>query len=141
MGWFGYNTYGGDGTQSCHYNYLVWSKVFKNDDAVMDSGVLDSLKTKLNKQQKVIFSKNWKKVFSKIDRKKIKYDDDAIQIQMLAAIFIDNELSIPKKLYKKLEIAIDYLLGQHSDEFDKPFARRNSLKKFLKQAKKLTKNK
>ena len=34
MGWAGYGIYDGDGTQTCHIDFLKWAKVEKDEDLV-----------------------------------------------------------------------------------------------------------
>lgn len=140
MGWFGYCTYCGDETQSMHHSYLVWAGVVKKKDADDIFGMMESGKTILNEGQRKIFAANWIKIWKKLKLPPNYWNEsNALDVQMLAAIFVDNKMEMPIALYKQLELAIGYLLLEHPRDFDKPEYRRKSLRSFLKRAKELTK--
>lgn len=138
MGWFGYNIYGGDGTQTCHYAFLKRAKIGKNDD---ERGELMSTgKTILNPEMQKLLRKNISLVLNKMPKvprsKFVMFDEDsAIEWQMLLALFVDNKMTPTKEIFINGINASEYLMEDHAKEFNSPYRRRKCLKRFMDKAK------
>lgn len=148
MGWSGYNLYSGDGTQTCHIDFLINAGVFKNYDDYFeyeeenDIAVLLLNRTKLTKEQQKVLSKNVKKVLKKMPklyRGEFRDEDDAVEWQMLLSLFVDNHMKAPKEIYEMGVRATNYLMCLHASEFDDPSRRRQKLRAFIKRAEKWNK--
>lgn len=142
MGWCGYGIYSGDDTQTCHLSYLEWLgfKLSYEED------ILGLRKTKLTIEMKESLAKNYGKILKKMPKlcqlkiSKVacfKDEDDAIQWQMLLALFIDAGVTPPKKVYDLGIMATEVLMLEHAFEFDYPGKRRQVLRQFIKKAKKV----
>lgn len=151
MGWAGYGIYDGDGTMSCHYDFLNFAKVSSDDNEI---GNWMSLKgTILPKEKIPILQKNINLVLKKMPKIKLSKTEEnwntkdspgesnALEWQMLLALFVDNKVVPPKEVYDTGVKATLYLMGEHSDDFNKPGLRRKTLKNFVKKAEKLFKGK
>jgi hypothetical protein len=136
MGWGGHSNYSGDGTQTLHYNFLAWAKC-ATEDEIMDQEWLKYRKTVIPKDKIPIFQKNIKKVIKKMPKSKYWNESNAIDWQMLLALFVDNKLPVPRVIFEKGLDATNYLMGEHSDDFENPGARRRCLRVFAEKAKKL----
>jgi hypothetical protein len=136
MGWCGYCIYCGDDTQSCHYSFLEWAKIkyIDNDDYY---SILTSKGTFLPKEHWKLFQKNVSKVLKKMPKARFWDEYSAIEWQMLLALYVDNKTKPPAKIRKMGIEATEYLLGEHSSEFDKPQNRRRVLRNFIKKVKEL----
>jgi hypothetical protein len=139
MGWFGYNIYDGDGTQSCHYDFIKTANLTMKVDVVVvneqewmtKDGTL--IPEKLLPQFKLAIPK----IVKTLPNKKFWSDDDAIEWQMFGALLLCNRIKINKTLKKKVIDATEYLMGEHAAAFDEPYKRRKILKKFIADIKKL----
>jgi hypothetical protein len=134
MGWGGYCIYCGDGTQSCHYSFVEWAKIGMDSNDVMD---YMNQKTILPKNKWELFQKKINKVLKKMPKARFWDEYNAIEWQMLLALYIDNKTKPPAKIRKRGIEATEFLLGEHSSEFDKPQNRRRVLRNFIKKAKAL----
>ena len=134
MGWCGYSIYSGDGTQTRHYDFLVWAKCATVDE-IMDGDWLKYGKTVIPKDKQPIFIKNIDKVIKKMPKSKYWTEDTALEWQMLLALFLDNKLTVPKIILEKGVDATNYLMEDHCEDFDVPGLRRSALKRFLKRTK------
>lgn len=131
MGWTGHGNYDGDGTQTQHLTFLEWAKIPVEQDTMSDW--MSRRKTKIPAIYLKIFKKNLPKVLVRMNSNKFWNEDKAIQWQMLACLLIDNNIKLPKIIAKNAALAIEYLLGEHSSEFDKPSQRRAALRRLLKK--------
>lgn len=139
MGWSGFGIYDGDGTQTCVYSFMKWAG-WKDEDAIFDA--MGYKKTKLTDEMKKCLTKNIKKVLvkmpkvtRKIGRPYFKDEDDAIEWQMLLALFLDSKLKVPKVIKTNGVLATEYLMEEHASEFNEPNKRRARLRAFIKKAK------
>jgi hypothetical protein len=136
MGWCGHTNYSGDGTQTCHYDYLKWAKA-GTEDEIFENEWLSLRKTKIPNDRIPIFIKNIDLVLKKMPKSKYWNEYSAIAWQMLLSLFLDNKIKeCPKTVVEKGIEASEYLLGEHSAEFNSPSARRKSIKAFINKAKK-----
>jgi hypothetical protein len=135
MGWCGYCIYCGDGTQTCHYNFIKWARIHLKTDDLMEC--MDEGGTILPKDKWKLFCKNIKNVLCKMPKAKYFNEYTAIEWQMLLALYVDNKTKPPAKIRKMGIEATEYLMGEHSSEFDKPQNRRRVLRNFIKKAKSL----
>jgi hypothetical protein len=133
MGWFGHGLYHGDGTQSCHYDYLIWMKITDNDEEAFEW--MSGLKTKIPSSKRYLLRKNYKLLLNKMP-KHMHNEDDALDWQMLLSLFIDNEVKAPKIILDQGIKATEWLLGEHASKFNNPGARCKSLRSFLKRVEK-----
>lgn len=140
MGWFGYGIYDGDGTQTCHYDFLKKLGIEKDDDIIYEMLTLEGTVIPENKRN--LLRKNYKKVFDKFSKYKFIpgrtgciVEDKAIEIQMFGALFIDNKVKIPVQVKKKVIEATEFLLGDHASEFSNPGLRRRVLREFIETIK------
>lgn len=141
MGWGGYGIYCGDGTQTCHLTFMERAGWKEDDDDLADC--LQLRGTFLTDEMKALLKKNIDKVLKKMPKlviskysKNVSFRDenDAIEWQMLLALYLDNDIK-PSKLIKDNGIlATEYLMLDHSSDFDSPSRRRASLKKFIARA-------
>lgn len=127
MGWYGYGIYDGDGTQSCHYDFIKWSGIKVSDDEISNWLVIN--KTKIPDEYIIPFIKGIPKIIKKMPNVRFWNEDKAIEWQMLAALLRDNNIWHRKIIDKGL-VATDYLMGDHVKDFDKPTYRRAALKRF-----------
>ena len=135
MGWAGYGIYDGDGTQTCHYTFIKWSKCATESD-VFDEEWLTYRKTKIPKNKIANFKRNIKNVVVKMPKIKKFWDEyKAIEWQMLLALLLDNEIKPPSIIKRNGILASEFLMGEHASEFDKPAIRRRVLRNFIKRAK------
>lgn len=139
MGWFGYTIYSGDETQSCHLDFCKWAKLYKGDDYEwMELHLLNS-KTKLDREEQSLFIKNINGVLKKMPKCKFWDEYNAIEWQMLLALFVDNDMTVPKVILEKGVLGTEFLMGEHASDFKEPSKRRQNLKNFIIRAKKLKK--
>lgn len=142
MGWGGYGLYDGDGTQTCHLSFMEWAG-YKFDDDKEEDDILKASGTLLTSGMQKLLQKNIAKVLANMPKlvkskatnnQYFKQEDDAIEWQMLLALYLDNGMK-PPKLVKDLGIyATEVLINQWSDDFDNPGARKRGLKNFIKKA-------
>lgn len=143
MGWFGYKLYDGDGTQTCHLDFLKRAKIAKNSDVAFDMMMhkgSTGLKTIIPQDKKNLLKKNIALVLKKMPRWKEprKMEEcDLIEWQMLLALFIDNDIKPTKEVLKNGIEATKELCYDHADDFDYPNKRKKVLKDFIKKAEKL----
>lgn len=134
MGWFGYDIYAGDDTQTCHYNFIKHAKIKVDIDEWL---TLDG--TIIPEEYIPIFIKNQKLILNKIKKypaiPAYKYEDTIIEWQMLLALYLDNYIKPPRIVMKNGINATKYLMLDHADEFTNPSRRKRYLKKFIKRAK------
>lgn len=137
MGWCGYGLYAGDGTQSCHFDFIRLMKISDNDDEIFEKFMLYN-KTKIPKDKQPLLRKNYKLVVDKMP-KRFRDEDDALLWQMLLSLYVDNNVKPPKIIFDNGIKATQFLLNDpnHVPEFDKPSARRRCLKAFIERAKKV----
>jgi len=137
MGWCGHNIYDGDDTQTLHVNYLKFAKIGESDDQRSD--MLHLRKTIIPKNMRSLLRKNYKLILNKMPKRNFLkrtnsiFDKEysAIKWQMLLALFVDNNIK-PPKIIKHMGIkATEYLMEDHSADFDEPAIRRKNLRKFL----------
>lgn len=132
MGWYAYNLYGGDDTQTRHLDFIKWSGIKpKNGEEIFDW--LLERKTKIPKEYIPTFIKGIPKILKRMSKSKFFNEDNSIEWQMLAALFIDNKLKIPTFIKNKAIDATNYLLEYECDDFDNPSKRRYYLKSFIKK--------
>lgn len=139
MGWAGYTIYSGDGTQTCHYNFISWSGIKVPHETICDDGWLGINKTKIPNEHLETFKRGLSKVIKKMPKKRKywRYEDDAMDWHMLLALCIDNKVKPPKIVYDLGIAGAEFLMGEHASEFDYPSRRRQNLRNFIKRAKKL----
>lgn len=137
MGWFAYDIYGGDDTQTRHYDFLKWSDTAK-ENQIMEEDWLMIRKTKIPKQYIDKFVTGVPKILKKIKPRTPKHwnDDSAIEWQMLLALFLDNDIKPPLEILNNGISATEYLMGEHAADFDNTSLRRRNLRNFIKKAKK-----
>lgn len=133
MGWFGYEIYDGDETQTRHIDFLKWAKVIRNDNEA--SILLDISGTFLSDEEVKTLKKNTKLILLKMP-KSIKDENDAIAWQMLLCLFIDNDIKPLKIILNNGIKSTKFLMGEHANEFDNPKERKRFLKNFLKKVNK-----
>lgn len=135
MGWWGHGIYDGDDTQTCHYDFLKWAKIGKNEDdrysylaekgtflpAAEREKFIQFLPIVIEKLDKKIKRKNWD-------------EDDALEWQMLVALLVDNSIPIPQYVFAKFEKAHDILTGSHAQDFNSPRKRLNVLNNLMEKA-------
>jgi hypothetical protein len=134
MGWFGYGLYDGDGTQTCHINYINWALPDQefSEDQIFD--FLNTRKTKIPEKYRSAFRKGIPNLLKRVKLPKKDWDEDsAIEWQMLLSLFVDSNFSPPKKVIVYGLLASHYLLGEHCDSFDQPGRRRAAIKRFIKK--------
>ena len=137
MGWAGYGIYGGDDTQTRHIDFVKWAKIKMTEDEVWECMAANG--THLPDEALPLLTKNLDKILKKMPKlrnERFRDEDDALEWQMLLALFLDNRLNPPDKVYEMGVKATDYLMGQHADEFNEPSKRRKALRAFLKKAEK-----
>ncbi len=149
MGWFGYGIYDGDGTSTCFYDFNKFGKLKINEDLISEEILTSSGKIKLSNDYQKKFLENINLIISNMPKlKKDKYkdylnqedfrdEDDAIEWQMLLAVFVDNNMKVPKIVLENGVKGTQYLMGQHAEDFDSPYKRRKKLKTFIEKSKKL----
>lgn len=135
MGWFGYGKYDSDDTQTQHITFCEWAELPEEADEICDNW-LKRNKTKIPQEYLILFKKNISKVLSKMNNNKFWDEDKAIEWQMLACLFLDNNIKIPKIIKDNGILATEFLLGEHSSDFGEPGRRRAALRRLLKQIKK-----
>lgn len=139
MGWLGYGIYDGDETQTQHIDFLKWAKV-TDDEVLVINEYFTLTRTVLPKAEQKTFLKNIDKVIKKMPKRVLTgnfNEDAALEWQMLAALFVDNRMPIPR-IIKNIGLnACDYLLYEHSDDFREPSKRRAKIKAFITKLKKL----
>jgi hypothetical protein len=138
MGWFAHDVYGGDGTQSCHYDYLKWTLGLtkKHDDMIGEWLIYKGTKIPIEYIEK--FKQNIPKLVKKLPKlKKFWNEDLAMDWQMALSLFLDNNIKPPKIIYDNGITATEFLMEDHARDFDNPVNRRYHLKKFIKRAEKL----
>lgn len=142
MGWSGYGLYDGDGTQTCHITFVERAGYKeKEEDEILNTLTLGG--TLLTSEMKKTLRQNISKVLAKMPKlgtskftknKYFKEEDDAIEWQMLLALYLDNDMK-PPKIVKDLGIyATESLIEKWSDDFSNPGARKRVLKNFIKKA-------
>lgn len=134
MGWFGYGLYDGDETQTAHIDFIRQAIPYLRSDDVYDC--LGSSRTILPQNYIKSFKKGIPNILKKIKTPKniLKWNEDlAIEWQMLLALFVDNNLMVPHKILVYGMLACNYLLGEHSNDFNEPSKRRASIRRFMKK--------
>jgi len=132
MGWGGYGIYDGDGTQTCHYDFIVWSGC-ATEDEIYDGEWLKLNKTKIPVDRLSIFEKNIGKVIKKMPKVKFWNENKAIEWQMLLSLLLDNKIKPPAVVKKNGILATEFLMGEHASDFCSPAARRAILRRFIKR--------
>jgi hypothetical protein len=130
MGWTSFGIYGGDNTQSQHYEFIKNACIFKDDDQIFDC--FKQNRTVVPRDKRHLLIVNYNKIVKKI-KSNIKDEYDALSWQMLAALFLDNQVRLPVSLKKKAIEATNYLIENSCDEFISPSRRRENLRKFLRK--------
>lgn len=138
MGWFGHGLYDGDGTQTSHYDFIKTAIPSLTNDEIAD--FLLFRKTKIPNKLLSAFKKGTPAILKKMESVKIfgnkdSFDNEynAIEWQMLLALFVDNNLKVPHKILVNGMIGSYYLLGEHSADFTSPSKRRTVIKRFMKK--------
>jgi hypothetical protein len=139
MGWCGHGLYAGDGTQSCHCDFLEQMGISDDYDEVFEW--MSMSRTTVPKDRRHLLRKNYKLAVDKMPKMKFCFgkrvnEDDMLEWQMLLSLFVDNLVKPPKIIADNGIKATQYLLGDHASDFDNPGARRSSLKAFLKRVEK-----
>ena len=137
MGWFGYGIYDGDETQTRHITFLKWAKIEHDSDVIFDNYFIED-KTILPKDKLLLFQKNISFILKRITKPSKWDEDSAIEWQMLLALFVDNKLKAPAKIYENGVSATIHLM-EYADDFDNPSKRKKALKKFIDTADKYNK--
>jgi len=135
MGWSGYGIYDGDGTQTCHYDFLTTCGAAKNDDEIFDNDWLTCKGTKVPKDRISYLTKGLPKILKKMPKSKFWNEDLAIEWQMLLALFLDCKVKPPKIVLDRGIKATEYLIENQAPYFDEPYMRRRALRNFIKKAK------
>jgi hypothetical protein len=89
---------------------------------------------------KEVLANNIDKVLKKMPKlNKFGFKDEyeAIDWQMLLALFVDNKLLPPKLIIDNGILATEYLLGEHADLFNEPSKRKAALRRFIKKVNKM----
>lgn len=144
MGWSGHGLYAGDGTQSCHCDFLQWMRVTVGEDNYDEvfEWMASGRKTRVPKDRRPLLRKNYKLALKKMPKLKWGNDEDiALEWQMLLSLFIDNEVKPPKVIKDQGVMATKWLMGEHASDFNNPGARRKSLRAFLARVEKVCKGK
>lgn len=138
MGWFGYGLYDGDGTQTCHIEFIeVAIPSLKNDDDMIFS-FLKNKKTVIPDKYKKEFIKN---SYNILKLKSLNNDvnnwdeDDCINWQMALSLFVDNCLVVPEKIHLYGLLASHFLKDKYCDDFDFPNKRKYTIKRFIEKVK------
>jgi hypothetical protein len=136
MGWYGYCIYCGDDTQTRHYDFFKWGKI-ASDYEITENDWLTNKGTIIPKIYIDKFIKNIPLILKKMPKVKFWNEDNAIEWQMLLALFIDNNIKPPKEILSNGITATEYLMEEHAADFNNPSLRRKHLKNFIKKAKNL----
>ena len=134
MGWFAYGIYDGDCTQTEHFDHIKAAGVKASEDEIGEWLTIKG--TIIPKKHLSQFSKGLNKVVRKMPSARYFTEDKAIEWQMLLALCLDNGIKPPSILKEKGIAATLYLMGDHAEDFDKPFLRRRKLNEFLEKVKK-----
>jgi len=136
MGWFGHGLYDGDDTQTQHIDFIKWAGVSKDDEEI--SKWLGIKKTKIPADRLRLLMTNATHILNHMPKVKPSWNEDnAIQWQMLLALYEDNDLIPPLSIIYVLGIkATKYLMEDHADDFDHPSQRRALLRNFIDRVKK-----
>jgi hypothetical protein len=129
MGWSGYGIYDGDGTQTCHYDFIKWAKIEKNHDVICDW--LTNKGTVLPKDKVSLLKKNYKLILNKMKKPRFWDEDSAIEWQMLLSLFLDNNVKPPKMILETGIEATQYLIEKCCRNFHNPGARKRALNNFI----------
>lgn len=137
MGWFGHKNYDGDNTQTRHYDFLKWAKVYRRDVDIVNA--LSFGGTILPEEKALVLKKNLKLIVNKMPKKIIgntySNEDRALEWQMLLALLVDNSIKPTKRILKMSKEASEYLLGSdHSGGFTNPSLRRRHIRNLVKRA-------
>lgn len=135
MGWWGHGIYDGDGTQTCHYDFIKWAKIESNEEVI--SQWLTLAGTKIPKNKLPLLKKNCQLILKKLKVPKHWKEDSALDWQMLLSIFIDNNVKPPVAVYKNGIDATQYLIDECSDDYNNPAARKKVLRGFIAKAQSL----
>jgi len=133
MGWLGYGLYDGDGTQSSHINFIKTAIPSLSEEMIFN--FLRFKKTLIPKDLLPAFKKGIPALLKKMKTPNVLRwnEDQAIDWQMLLALFVDNNLSVPHQVLVNGMLACHYLLGEHSADFSEPRKRRANIKRFMKK--------
>ena len=132
MGWMGYGIYDGDGTQTCHYDYIKWAKIESDGDVICDW--LTESGTIIPEDKVNLLKKNYKLILNKLKKPRHWDEYSAIYWQMLLSLFMDNNIKPPKVIYEVGIEATEYLQDDCSEDFDSPIKRRRELDNFIRSA-------
>ena len=91
MGWYAYNLYGGDDTQTRHLDFIKWSGIKPKKGEEIFDWLLER-KTRIPMEYISTFIKGIPKILKRMSKSKFFNEDNSIEWQMLAALFIDNKL-------------------------------------------------
>jgi hypothetical protein len=133
MGWSGYGLYDGDETQTCHIGFIKIAIPSLSEDIIFN--FLKFRKTSIPNNLLASFKKGTPFILKKMKAPNIIQwnEDNAIDWQMLLALFVDNNLIVPHKVLVYGMLACHYLLGEHSKDFNEPRKRRAAIKRFMKK--------
>ena len=88
----------------------------QNDDEVFEW--MSSRKTNIPQDRRHLLRKNYKLLLNKMP-KNINDEDNALEWQMLLALFVDNKVKPPKIILEQGIKATKWLMGEHASEFNK----------------------
>lgn len=132
MGWGGYGMYDGDGTQTCHYDFIRWAKISRSNEEIGEW--LKYRGTKIPKDKVHLLTEHVDLILKKMPKVAYWNEDKAITWQMLLCLYLDNGVVPPSAQITDLGVqATKYLMGDHADEFSEPSRRRRALRNFLKR--------
>lgn len=138
MGWSGYGLYDGDGTQTLQIGFIEDAiPSLKKSDFIYEW--MTSRGTKIPKEYLSTFKKGIPNIIKNIRSPKFWNEDAAFEWQMLLALLVFNKIKIPKIVLSKGIEASEFLMEEHSQDFDEPYKRRATLRNFIKRVKNLNK--
>lgn len=133
MGWTGHGLYDGDGTMSCHYEFIRKLGISKNDAEISEWMTIKG--TFIPKDKQHLMTKNADKLIKSLP-KKMYHEWDAFDWQMALALYLDNKVEPPQAILEKGIEATKLLMCDHASDFNSPSARRRTLRNFIKKAEK-----
>lgn len=133
MGWSGYGLYNGDGTQSCHIEFIKTAIPTLSEDTI--SGFLRIRGTRIPDSLIPAFKKGIPSILKKMRKPSLmKWDEYvAFDWQMLLSLFVDNNLKVPHDVLVYGMVSCHYLLGEHSADFNEPGRRRAVIRRFMRK--------
>ena len=137
MGYFGHGLYDGDDTQTRHYDFIKWTKIEDYKDQCFDEEWLGN-KTTIPKEKHKQFCANLNLILKEMPKKQISpknntYTNKSIALEwiMLAKLFMDNKLKVPRIVIENSKTGAEVLMGEDASDFCNPSLRRRHLRKFI----------